>query len=101
MGNPVLTWSLALLVLFVGYAELHSTKSVLNAGGRELNPIMRRVQARTGRHWGMVKVSPHAAIAAAVIFIDNTVTSWIVLIAISLNAWVVMNNFRMARRQSL
>lgn len=90
-------WALALVIAYniVGLLDITSTHLSLAAGaGEEANPVMRLAMNNLGPGWIGAKLFLQGVISAMVLWFPHRIVLTIFLAAVSSNAVIVGNNFR-------
>jgi len=90
-------WALVLVIAYniVGLLDITSTYLSLAAGaGEEANPVMRLAMENLGVGWIGAKLFLQGMITMMVLWFPHRIVLGIFLIAVSSNAIVVVNNFR-------
>jgi len=79
----------------VGVLDIFSTQAALTLGvGEEANPVMRAAMDQFGPGWAAAKIALQIIISAMVLWYPHRIVMALFFIAISGNALVVGNNFR-------
>lgn len=90
---------LALVFAVLQFLDVKTTNKALSGGGKEANPIMKKIQDRLGKYWWL----PKAAIALGVVAIVYYYPNWIwgagLVVADLVYLKVVLNNLQVIKNQ--
>jgi len=93
-----MTYIVALLVIAVGIFDVRTTQVALDNGGREVNPIMRRLMELAPKHWPAIKIGIHVALAVGIVYADSLLVTIGGAVFSAIIGLVVVNNiYRLVR----
>ena len=67
----MITTLVAALIVALGLVDVWLTTLILEEGGREANPLMKKLQDLLPKGWGTVKVAIHTAVAIAILNVPS------------------------------
>ena len=91
-----MTIIVAISIIVLGVVDIWITGKVLNAGGKEANPLMRFLQDRLPFAWEFVKVAVHVAVAISVLQFEFMLWGGQLFVVVYL--WVCYHNLRVLKK---
>ncbi len=95
--NLAIAFTAVAVYNFVGVFDIVSTIAAIESGvAEEANPVMRAVMDQYGAGWIAAKLFLQLVISAMVLWFPHRIVLAIFALAIWINGFVVLNNFRIA-----
>jgi len=96
-GNFAVAVVAVIIYNFVGLFDIISTIVAIDMGvAREANPLMRHVMDQHGAAWIATKLALQFVISGMVLWFPHRIVLTMFIIALTTNAFIVLNNFRIA-----
>ncbi|MEZ5921422.1 MAG: DUF5658 family protein [Parvularculaceae bacterium] len=96
-GNLAIAVVAVIIYNFVGLFDIISTIVAIDMGvAQEANPLMRHVMDQYGAAWIATKLALQFVISGMVLWFPHRIVLTMFIIALSTNAFIVLNNFRIA-----
>lgn len=96
-GNLAVAVVAVIIYNFVGLFDIISTIVAIDMGvAREANPLMRHVMDQHGAAWIATKLALQFVISGMVLWFPHRIVLTMFIIALTTNAFIVLNNFRIA-----
>lgn len=96
------TWALAVILSLLQIADVWTTNKVLDAGGKELNGMVRVAMDKMGDHWWLIKAPAVIGFVylAHLYTLTGMATVWVTFLAlIALYGYVVKRNYEQWQKQ--